>query len=453
MDYCCLFFLGLDVDEFFFSSVQMSAMDDEDQQLVADLMASMDEIDEVYFQENFDSLLHVMDLLAKDEAEVAKDAIKAQLDAASDVLDYLVDENHERVLASAVRHGESLDFYRDMSAGLRQLVVQVDEARRSMHPIASDSLLQLRFKRAVLTEVTEILQSVAQLQGLPQEIQALLVQGSIVDASQTVIKAVELALREDLVTLMPLEPTRKQLFNLKETCYAALVVEIKRLIYGCEVELQSKKSNTLPAADENESQRSLLNALDVLQQFGSNYILRARADLASSLRPELRRCCEFLEISIDSEALGVGGQVRGNSMAGRVVHRLLRLLQHLHIVLRMHLFVSLTLRQGQQQQTRDEQDTAKHKPLTKPPPDKTDKLKDYQELAKTYGMALVWEAVQLQAISTCCETAHYYTAHSLPPYLPTCLPPSPLPTSLSPSLPPSLTPSLPLSMFPYCTYK
>ena len=362
----------------------MSAMDDDDQQLVADLMASMDEIDEVYFQENFDSLLHVMDLLAKDEAEVAKDAIKAQLEAASDVLDYLVDENHERVLASAVRHGESLDFYRDMSAGLRQLVVQVDEARRSMHPIASDSLLQLRFKRAVLTEVTEILQSVAQLQGLPHEIQALLVQGSIVDASQTVIKAVELALREDLVTLMPLEPTRKQLFNLKETCYAALVVEIKRLIYGCEVELQSKKSNTLPAADENESQRSLLNALDVLQQFGSNYILRARADLASSLRPELRRCCEFLEISIDSDTLGAGGQVRGNSMAGRVVHRLLRLLQHLHIVLRMHLFVSLTLRQGQQQQTRDEQDTGKHKPLTKPPPDKTDKLKrlprDHQDL-------------------------------------------------------------------------
>ena len=152
------------------------AMDEnEDQQLVAELMVSMDEIDEVYFQENFDSLLHVMDLLAKDEPEVAKDAIKAQLEAVSEVLDYLVDENHERVLVSAVCHGESLDFYRDMSAGLRQLVVQVDETRRSMHPIASDSLLQLRFKRAVLTEVTEILQSVAQLQVLPQEIQALLV--------------------------------------------------------------------------------------------------------------------------------------------------------------------------------------------------------------------------------------------------------------------------------------
>ena len=56
---------------------------DDDERLVAELMASLNEIDEVYFEENFDSLLHVMDLLAKDEPEVAKDAIKAQLEAAT----------------------------------------------------------------------------------------------------------------------------------------------------------------------------------------------------------------------------------------------------------------------------------------------------------------------------------------------------------------------------------
>ena len=48
------------------------------------------------------------------------------------------------------------------------------------------------------------------------------------------IEGVELTLRDDISALAPLEPTRKQLLNLREACYSAITVQIKHLVYGCE---------------------------------------------------------------------------------------------------------------------------------------------------------------------------------------------------------------------------
>jgi hypothetical protein len=373
-------------------------MDDDD---TAQLMSPLEDVEEVYFEEDFDSLTQVMNLLGDSSPEDAREGIQAQLLIANEVFDVLVDENHERVLESAVRHGEALDLYRDMSSGLRQLVVEVDEARRSMRPIAKDSLMQLRFKREVLSEVTSMLQSVAELQTLPQEIQELLVQGSIVEASQKVNKGVELAVREDINSLTPLEATRKQLFNLKETCFSAITVEIRRLVYGCEVDPQTKAGR--PVTDWQKadvSQRSLLTALDTLQHFGSDYIVRARADLASSLRPELIRCCEMLELW-NSEVGLQGGGAQGASTAGRVVERLFRVLEHLRVVLRMHLFVSLTLGGGGNA-AGEEEDGKRvgaggggQRGMER---EQSERLKESEELAKTYQMPYVWEAVQLQIL-------------------------------------------------------
>lgn len=144
------------------------------------LMAPLQEIDPVYRNEDFDSLTQVMQLMSDSSPEEARESIEAQLLIANEVFDVLVDENHERVLENAVRHGEALDLYRDLSNGLLTLAVEVDESKRSLQPIASDSLVQLRFKRAVLSEVTDILQCVGELQAVPQEIQELLMHGSIV---------------------------------------------------------------------------------------------------------------------------------------------------------------------------------------------------------------------------------------------------------------------------------
>ncbi len=379
----------------------------------ARLIERLSNIDRVYFDENFDSLTQVMHLLrpADSSPEVAREGLEAQLEIVNHVFDALVEENHERVLENAVRHGEALDLYRDMSCGLRQLVVEVDEARRSMRPIASESLMQLRYKRAVLSDVTGILQCVSQLQTMPQEIQELLVQGCIVEASQKVIKGVALALRDDISSLAPLESTRKQLLNLKETCYSAIIGEVKRLVYGYESDARSKG---LPVADwqqADEVQRSLLSALDTLQQFGRDYIMRARAELVSSLRPELLRCCESVEFGA-AEA-GVAGRGSGGSGAGLAaqgssaarVERLFRVLDHLRLALRMHVFVSLTLgangaggdegvesegfpdASGEKEGEREKRAAGNEAP---------DRPREFEELAQRYRMAFVWEAVQLQ---------------------------------------------------------
>jgi len=161
--------------------------DSENAELTAELIAPLADIEAVYFHEDFDSLAQVMDLLADSSPEDARESIDAQLLIANEVFDELVEENHERILENAVRHGEALELYSAMSSGLRQLVAEVDEARRSLKPIAADSLMQLRFKRAMLSEVTGILQSVALLQKMPQEAQELLMHGSIVEASKKVI--------------------------------------------------------------------------------------------------------------------------------------------------------------------------------------------------------------------------------------------------------------------------
>ena len=161
--------------------------DSENAELTAELIAPLADIEAVYFHEDFDSLAQVMDLLADSSPEDARESIDAQLLIANEVFDELVEENHERILQNAVRHGEALELYSAMSSGLRQLVAEVDEARRSLKPIAADSLMQLRFKRAMLSEVTGILQSVALLQKTPQEAQELLMHGSIVEASKKVI--------------------------------------------------------------------------------------------------------------------------------------------------------------------------------------------------------------------------------------------------------------------------
>jgi len=375
-----------------------------------ELSSPLEDIDEVYFEEDFDSLNQVMHLLSDSSPEDAREGLDAQLLIANEVFDVLVDENHERVLENAVRHGEALDLYRDMSSGLRQLVVEVDEARRSMRPIAADSLMQLRFKRAVLSDVTAMLQSVMQLQTMPQEIQDLLIQGSIVEASQKVIKGVELALREDIGSLAPLEPTRKQLLNLKEACYTAIIVEVKRLVYGCEVDARTGKGR--PVADWHQAdslQRNLLNALDTLIQFSSDHIVRARADLATSLRPELLRCCEMLEVWNSEAGLqgnGSGGRARAGSQGASMVgvERLFRVLEHFRLVLRMHLFVSMTLEGKGRDGNEEDVEVPNHgaeggagRGVEREMSERN--MKESEVLAKTYQMAHVWEAVQLQVLS------------------------------------------------------
>ena len=376
---------------------------------------SLSDIDSVYSDESFDSLAQVMQLLRPTDSspEDARKGLEAQLAIANRVFDALVEDNHERVLENAVRHGEALDLYRVMSSGLRQLVVEVDEARRAMRPIASDSLMQLRYKRAVLSDVTGILHSVSQLQTMPQEIQELLVQGSIVDASQKVIKGVDLALREDIGSLAPLEPTRKQLLNLRETCYSAIIGEVKRLVYGYESDARNKGRTVADwqqAADQ--LQRSLLSALDTLQQFGPHYMIRARAELVSSLRPELLRCCEMVESGTSDggwggRGVGAGGTgfaAQGGTAAR--VDRLFRVFDHLRLVVRMHVFVSLTLGAGAGAGAADdtsarqsggvaiEGDAGKEK-------ETSERSREVEELARTYTMAFVWEAVQLQVRVVC----------------------------------------------------
>jgi len=389
--------------------VEAEAMDDR----TARLVESLSNIDRVYFDEDFDSLTQVMQLLrpADSSPEVAREGLEAQLKTVNHVFDALVEENHERVLENAVRHGEALDLYRDMSCGLRQLVVEVDEARRSMRPIASESLMQLRYKRAVLSNVTDILQCVSQLQTMPQEIQELLVQGCIVEASQKVIEGVALGLRDDISSLAPLESTRKQLLNLKETCYSAIMGEVKRLVYGYESDARSKG---LPVADwqqADEVQRSLLSALDTLQQFGRDYITRARAELVSSLRPELLRCCETVEFGAAEGGLagrgsgggGAGLAAQGSSAAR--VERLFRVLEHLRLVLRMHVFVSLTLGANGAGGDEGVERAGLHHSGEKKEGEKgrragsveaPERSRECEELAQRYQMAFVWEAVQLQ---------------------------------------------------------
>ena len=110
--------------------------DSENAELTAELIAPLADIEAVYFHEDFDSLAQVMDLLADSSPEDARESIDAQLLIANEVFDELVEENHERILENAVRHGEALELYSAMSSGLRQLVAEVDEARRSLKPIA-----------------------------------------------------------------------------------------------------------------------------------------------------------------------------------------------------------------------------------------------------------------------------------------------------------------------------
>ena len=254
-------------------------MDDSTKQLTTELSG----VDAVYRDENFDSLSQVMRLLAHSTPEAAREELDAQLQIVNTVFDRLVDEHHEQVLENAVRHGQALDMYRHMSNGLRSLAVEVDEAKRSLRPVAADSLMQLRFKRAVLSDVTSMLESVAELQALPQVVQELLMRGSVVEATERVTKGMTLALGNDLIELAPLEPVRKQLINLNETCFAAIMSEIKRLIYGGDGNGGggSGTGHGGPGGGQGDGsqQRTLLSALDSLQLFGADMMVRARAEL------------------------------------------------------------------------------------------------------------------------------------------------------------------------------
>ena len=60
------------------------------------------------------------------------------------------------------------------------------------------------------------------------------------------IEGVDLTLRDDISALATLEPTRKQLLNLREACYGALTVEIKHLVYGCQFDSRTGAGRLVP---------------------------------------------------------------------------------------------------------------------------------------------------------------------------------------------------------------
>ncbi|EKX48121.1 Sec8 protein [Guillardia theta CCMP2712] len=353
---------------------------------------SLNEVDDVYRQERFNSLGQVMHLLSLDsDAGAAREGIRRQLEACNKVYDDVVEKHHDVIRENTVRHGEALELYKTMNAQLKMLHAEINESRRLLQPQGMDTLVQLRMKRAMLTSVIDMIAKVEEIVSTPSDVQELILQQNFLSASQKVMSALKLLEASDLTDIAQLQPTKRQLIMLKESCVAAMSKELRKHIYGCEDDPVSGKGR--PIADwlhGDGTQKSLMAALDILQQFGGEVVAKTCTDLAASLQTELTKCVETLGVWMTEKGRDVGGKGM-NYAVMQSVELVKVILYRLQSVLKMHILVVSSL-------SSSGYTAALLQSMQSPQKQTRSKGRDQPPLPPSYTVGLVWTGIQIQVL-------------------------------------------------------
>eukprot|EP00960_Hanusia_phi_P000205 5705-Hanusia_phi.AAC.1 len=358
---------------------------------------NLNDIEDVYRQERFNSLGQVMHLLSLDpDAGKAREGIRRQLEACNKIYDDVVETHHDVIRENTVRHGEALELYKNMNSQLKMLHAEIHESRRLLQPQGMETLVQLRMKRAMLTSVIDMMAKVEEIVSTPSEVQELIIQQNFFSASQQVMKALKLLDTSDLSNISQLQPTKRQLTLLKESCVAAMSRELRKHIYGCEDDPVTGKGRPIPDWLHGDgTQKSLMAALDILQQFGEEVVSKTCAELAASMQSELTKCVETWGVWMTEKGRDVGGRGLNYSVV-QSVELVKAILFRLQSVLKMHIFVVSTLSScgfsaALMQTLQTPQKSARSK-------GRMQQQQQQQQLPPSYTVGLVWTCIQIQVL-------------------------------------------------------
>ncbi|MCO5586381.1 hypothetical protein L7F22_040321 [Adiantum nelumboides] len=280
------------------AKVFLNAILDMDWVDIGVIQAELDEIDEVWKQDRFDSLPHVVEILTSQVPEDAIQSLQEQRDAIEDIVDDVVRGYHNGFNKAFHNYSQILKVFSDSTSSISALKTDLDKAKELLGS-RNKHLQQLWYRSVTLRHIISLLDQIENVSQVPSRIEKLIAEKQYYAAVQLYLQSTSLLDREGINGVGALQDVRSDLSKLRGTLFFKVVDDLHSHLYNkgdysvkpildCDAD---NDISTIPVVNvlppngtQNGSQRTRSTRkteTDLESRFGNERIQSSRATVGS----------------------------------------------------------------------------------------------------------------------------------------------------------------------------
>ncbi|KAI5072276.1 hypothetical protein GOP47_0012382 [Adiantum capillus-veneris] len=195
------------------------------------IQAELDEIDEVWKQDRFDSLPHVVEILTSQVPEDAIQSLREQRDAIEDIVDDVVRGYHNGFNKAFHNYSQILKVFGDSTTTVSALKTDLDKAKELLGS-RNKQLQQLWYRSVTLRHIMSLLDQIENVSQVPSRIEKFIAEKQYYAAVQLYLQSTSLLDREGTNGVGALQDVRSDLSKLRGTLFFKVVDDLHLHLYN-----------------------------------------------------------------------------------------------------------------------------------------------------------------------------------------------------------------------------